>query len=98
MEVKTSCEGMFTKLYVFGKNGLSIENFPTDKFHKYGNNYIECYDHFINEGYSEEQLGTGITLIEKVFRDDKCEDFYTLYVRAIEYLLKNCEPKITAKY
>jgi len=95
MEVKISCENMITKLYVFGKNGLSIENFPTDKFHKYGNNYIECYDHFREEGYSEEHIGKGMTLLESVFRDDECEEFHQLYTKAIEYLLKHCEPKIT---
>ena len=33
---------MVTRLYVYGKNGISIENFPTDKYHTFGKKYIEC--------------------------------------------------------
>ena len=33
---------MVTRLYVYGKNNVSIENFPTDKYHTFGQKYIEC--------------------------------------------------------
>ena len=43
---------MVTRLYVYGKNNVSIENFPTDKYHTFGKKYIECYDYFTkNKNY-----------------------------------------------
>ena len=83
---------MATKVYVLGKNDLSIENFPTDKFHKFGNPYIECYDYFIEEGASEEEANTGLNIIERIYNDRECEDFQVLYINAIKYLLKHCRP------
>ena len=91
---------MVTRLYVIGKNGLSIENFPTDKYHTFGKKYIECYDYFTKnknyfyeENVSIEELKMMGYVIESIFEDDKCEDFAELYSNAIKYLLDHCNPK-----
>ena len=91
---------MVTKLYVYGKNGLSIENFPTDKYHTFGKKYIECYDYFaINKDYfyeenvSIEELKMMGFVIEDIFKDENCEDFAELYSNAIKYLLDHCKSK-----
>jgi len=91
---------MVTRLYVYGKNNVSIENFPTDKYHTFGKKYIECYDYFTkNKDYfyedniSIEKLEMMGYVIEGIFEDDKCENFSELYSNAIKYLLDHCKPK-----
>jgi len=94
---------MVTRLYVIGKNGLSIENFPTDKYHTFGKKYIECYDYFAkNKEYFNQGNNSNVPIeymehmgfvIEDIFKDEKCEDFAELYSNAIKYLLDHCKPK-----
>jgi len=94
---------MVTRLYVYGKNGLSIENFPTDKYHTFGKKYIECYDYFTkNKDYFNQDSNSDVPIeyiehmgyvIEGIFKDDRCEDFSELYSNAIQYLLDHCKPK-----
>jgi len=91
---------MVTRLYVYGKNNVSIENFPTDKYHTFGKKYIECYDYFTkNKDYfyedsvSIEKLEMMGYVIEGIFEDDKCENFAELYSNAVQYLLDHCKPK-----
>jgi len=94
---------MVTRLYVYGKNNVSIENFPTDKYHTFGNRYIECYDYFAkNKEYFNQGNNSNVPIeymehmgfvIEDIFKDEKCEDFAELYSNAIKYLLDHCKPK-----
>jgi len=91
---------MVTRLYVYGKNNVSIENFPTDKYHTFGKKYIECYDyftknkdHFYEDNVSIEELKMMGYVIEDIFKDENCEDFAELYSNAIKYLLDHCKPK-----
>ena len=94
---------MVTRLYVYGKNNVSIENFPTDKYHTFGKKYIECYDYFTkNKDYFNQGNNSNVPIeymehmgfvIEDIFKDEKCEDFAELYSNAIQYLLDHCKPK-----
>lgn len=82
--IQVNYDNVINRLYVYGKNKLSIENFSTDKFHTYGNKYIEI-ENITIEDYK---------IKEAVFEDGECEDFHQLYIRAIEYLVANSKPEI----
>lgn len=83
-----------TKLYVYGRDGLTIEDIPTDEFHKKGNKYIECYDYYKeNPEYGFNEENKQIYACEYVMKNDDITDINLLYLKGIIHLLKNCRPK-----
>jgi UTP-glucose-1-phosphate uridylyltransferase len=70
-------DNLVTRLYIKGKDGLSIENLPTDKYHTYGKPYIECYK---NKNM----------IVEKLFEKPDCDNIFELYAEAVAYLLSHC--------
>jgi len=95
MNVKNiDTSGMITRLYVYGAHDLCIDCVSSDQFHTQGKSYIECFDYFKENDYGFDENNHDEFIIEKTFRDDRISDVDILYLTGLNYLLKNCRPRI----
>ena len=85
-------DNFVTRLKCYGKNGLNICSMPSDKFHKKGKPYIECFDYFKEDNYGFSEETKEQFIIEKNYVNEYITDMHELYILGLEYLLKNCRP------